>query len=379
MSYKAFQDWYKEGNIRHLLLQEYNGVLISPPFSTEKCKEYSKIAVYDNDVYHIETDLPPAVSKTNAMALVNDDVWMLPYAIYDDYNFVLQLENFKPHIHEIPQTGKGQFYSVASNGNSACSFPLGYEGTQFLIYIDSAGLKTVDFPTNNKKCHMGTVYCNGKYWSMPRGDDPGYNSLMSYDGNELSEHFVPVNNSISRKFTDAVVIDNTLYSLPFGETKGLNYIIEFNTSSGEFFLHDIGVIDFAKKFNAQVLVENSIIALPYGDEKTNDSNQGVVFDTVNKKVKSFEIAQNFGGKYRYRSGIEYKGHAWFFPSGTVNCPMYKIDTDGNFNTCHYPDVMFGRPVIYKDKIHCIVYNIKDHSCKIVTIEENFDLKEVAVL
>ena len=28
---------------------------------------------------------------------------------------------------------------------------------------------------------MGTVYCNGKYWSMPRGDVAGYNNLVSFD------------------------------------------------------------------------------------------------------------------------------------------------------------------------------------------------------
>ena len=41
--YKAFQDFYKEQSIKHMLLVEHNNELLSPPFATEKCKDYSKV------------------------------------------------------------------------------------------------------------------------------------------------------------------------------------------------------------------------------------------------------------------------------------------------------------------------------------------------
>jgi hypothetical protein len=379
MAYKAFQDFYKELSIKHLLLNEYQDVLVSPPFATEKCKDYNKIAVFDKKVYYIDTDLPAATSKTNAIANVNDSLWMVPYGIWDEYNVVLELKDFKPEYHHLDKKGKGQFYSIASNGNSACSFPLGYHGTQFLIYIDSNGVHTKDFVTEHTKCHMGTVYCNGKYWSMPRGDTANYQSLVSYDGQELKEYFVPALSNITRKFTDIVTVGNTLYSMPFGETKGLNSIIEFNTKSGEFFLHDIGVPDFAKKYNAQVLVDDVIIGLPYGDEHHTDSDYGVIFNTITKHSQSFKINEKFGGKYRYRSGIAFEGSAIFLPSGTPSCPIYKVDQDGQITSKHYPNLLFGRPALFKNKLFTIVYNLNSNRSFIVNINNNLDMKEVTDL
>ena len=97
--YKAFEDHYKEQPIRHLLLAEHNGALISPPFATELCKDYSKVAVInDRTVEYIDLDLGDATSKFNAVAKVGESSWLIPYAIWDDFNVVVQLENLTLHL-----------------------------------------------------------------------------------------------------------------------------------------------------------------------------------------------------------------------------------------------------------------------------------------
>jgi hypothetical protein len=377
--YKAFEDYYKEESIKHLLLTEHEDVLISPPFATELCRDYSKIAVYDGKVSYIELELVPSTSKTNATARVNDSTWLIPYGIWDEFNTVVELKDRTPIYHGIDRLGKGQFYSVASNGTSACSFPLGYENTSFLIYIDQQGLHTIDFETDNKKCHMGVAYCNGKYWSMPRGDLENYNSLVSYDGTTIERFNIPVKSSVTRKFTDIITVGNTLYSLPFGETAGLTSVIEFDTTSNKMITHELDVPDFAKKYNAQVLIEDCIIGLPYGDEHQNDSNWGIIFNTVTKKNKKFDIGISHGGKYRYRSGIEFKGRAIFLPAGTVGCPIISVDLEGYSVYKFYENIMFGRPTIYKDKLFSIVYNLNSKVSSIVEIDEYLNFKEVATL
>ena len=371
--YKAFEDFYKEATIKHLLLEQHNDVLISPPFATDKCKDYSKIAVYENNkIRFINLDLPPATSKTNAVAKVKDSSYLIPYAIWDDYNIVVQLTDNKVDYHELNKKGKGQFYSVASNGDKACSFPLGYEDTQYLIYIDDS-VKTVPLKNVPTKAHMGTVYCNDTFWSMPRSETNDYNNLVSYDGKEFTSYTLPKINNVSRKYSDIVVKENTLYSLPFGETAGLKTVIEFNTDSKEFKQHELDVPDYAKKFNSQVLIEDKIVGLPYGDEEHNDSNYGVIFDTTTKTSKAFDIELGFGGKYRYRSGIQYKGYAIFLPSGSPYCPIIRVDTSGNFITKLHDELLFGRPIIFKDKLYSIVYDIKTNRSSIVEINENLGL------
>ena len=63
MTYKAFQDWYVDGNIKHLVLYPYNDYLISPPFATKRCEKYNKILKYDGNISYIDTDLPPLQVK----------------------------------------------------------------------------------------------------------------------------------------------------------------------------------------------------------------------------------------------------------------------------------------------------------------------------
>lgn len=371
MTYKAFQDWYREGNIKHLILQEYNGSLISPPFATERCKEYNKIMKYNGEVSYIDTTLTPAVSKTNSVVEVNDSLYFIPYGIYEqDYNTILQLKNDEITYHQVEAKGKGQFYSGASNGTEAFSFPLGYSETQYGLHITDKP-RLVPF-SSVEKAHMGTVYCNGKFYSMPRGDNPGYNNLVSFDGKEFKYYHIPVDANVSRKYTDIIVFDSILYSLPYGEQRGLTEVVEFNTDTEEITLHKLNVPDYAKKFNSMVKLGTKIIGMPYGDEYCSDSNYGIVFDTVTKQSTSFDIGVYHGGKYRYRCGIAYKDYAVFFPTGTPQCPVFVIDEYGNkvkILNCH--SYMFGRPVIYRDKIHVLAYHITEETQHIFVFDEFF--------
>ena len=90
--YKAFEDYYKEENIKHLILHDWNGTLISPPFATEKCRDYSSLMFLDKGQTHfMNLDLPEATSKTNAVANVGESLWIVPYAIYDKLGKVVEV------------------------------------------------------------------------------------------------------------------------------------------------------------------------------------------------------------------------------------------------------------------------------------------------
>lgn len=370
MTYKAFQDWYREGNIKHLLLYPHNGYLISPPFATERCADYNKIMKYDGTVSYIDTDIPPCVSKTNTVVTVGDSSWFIPYGIYDEFNCVLELQGDTPIHHTIASSGNGQFYSGASNGTQAFSFPLGYSGTQYALHIKDGKPSLIPFEHSMPKAHMGTVYCNGKFWSMPRGDEPGYNDLISFDGTNFERYTIPVDRIISRKYTDLVSVGNTLYSLPFGETTGLTEVVEFDTDTKQIQLHRLAVPDFAKKYNSMVVCGLHIIGLPYGDEYFEDSNWGIVFNTVTKESKCFDIGITHGGKYRYRSGVAFYNLAVFFPGGTPQCPIIAVNTAGDVvYRKHYPNLMFGRPVIHLGKIHVVAYDILTEQQYLYTFDE----------
>jgi hypothetical protein len=210
---------------------------------------------------------------------------------------------------------------------------------------------------------------------MPRSDEPRYNTLLEFNGNEIVAHKIDgIDNSITRKYTDIIVKDNTLYALPFGETSGLNEIVEFDTDTKTCKLHTINGHDFAKKYNAGVLVGDSIVALPYGEDYNDDSNWGLVFDTVTKQSRQFDIGLKFGGKYRFRSGIEYKGSAYFFPSGTPTCPILKISSQGSIEAELYIDGwLLGRPIVYDDNLCVIGYNLSTKEHKVFAFDENLSL------
>lgn len=376
MKYKAFQDWYHEAKIRHLLLYVHGDSLISPPFATEQCKSYSRVLVWNGSVSYIDLELPPATSKTNAVIEVDGDLWFIPYGIYDNFNVVVQLKDFKPIYHYIDKPGRGQFYSAASSGHSGFSFPLGYEDTSYGIYITEGSVYTIDFDKGtNTKLHMGCVYSHGKFWSMPRSDELGYTDLVSYDGLSFEKYKVPNINNVTRKYTDLIAVDNKLYALPFGETSGLNDVVEFDINTKQFTLHPIGGPDFAKKYNTFVQVNRKIIGLPYGDEHSSDSSLGIVFDVDSKQSLQFDIGMSWGGKYRYRTGISYHGYGFFFPAGTPSCPILKIDQQGNVcGRLQLNNTMVGRPVIYDDQIYVMCYNVEDETQSILAFDKDLNYK-----
>lgn len=372
MQYKAFEDWYHEADIKHLVLQEYKGSLVSPPFATEKCKDYSTFVFFDGK--NIKLNLPNATSKTNACETINGDIWCVPYGIYDEFDVVVQIKDNQPIYHKLNFKGKGQFYSLATDGTTGFSFPLGYAGTNVGIYIND-GVKTIPLPVQGKKLHMGTVYCNGRYWSMPRSDDPGYNLLLSFDGERIESYPITgIDNSITRKYSDIIVVGKTLYALPFGETAGLNEIVEFDTTSNTLSIHPINGHDFAKKYNNGVYLNGKIVGLPYGEDYNDDSNWGIVFDTETKTSRQFDIGLKFGGKYRYRSGIAFNNHAYFFPAGTPSCPIIKLDSNGNIlRQVYMKDWLVGRPVIHNNLLKCISYNIFSKRHILCSFDENLNL------
>lgn len=362
MSYKAFQDFYIEEDIKHLVLHEHNGLLVSPPFCTEKCKKYSSVMVMnveENRKWFVDLDIPEATSKFNSVVSLNDSIWFIPYGIWDDFDVVVQLKNFKPIYHKIKKTGKGQFYSVATNGQTAFSFPLGYQDTSFCIYIKDDTVHTIDFQKEfHSKLHMGTVYCNGSYWSAPRGDTENYINLVKFDGKQIL--FFPLdlkNKKNTRKYSDLIVVENILYALPYGENSGTTEILEFDTITETYKLYDLDIPDFAKKFNTGVLVDDVIVAVPYGDEHQQNSNWGLIFNIKTKEYKIFDIGLTFGGKYRFRSGVNVNGKAVFLPTGSPACPILVIDKDGNVSKIDWnSNYILGRPIIYNNQIVTMCYD-----------------------
>lgn len=379
MTYKKFQDWYHQANIKHLLLYEHDGYLISPPFATKRCEDYNKIMKYDGTVSYIDTELPKGTSKTNSVINVDGSSWFIPYAIYDEFNTLLELKNETVIHHKLESSGKGQFYSGASNGTVGFSFPLGYEGTQYALLIKNNSVNLLPFTHTVSKAHMGTVYCNGKFYSMPRGDEPNYNNLVSYDGEKFEEYYVSVEAGVTRKFTDLIAVGNKLYSLPFGETSGLNEAIEFDTETKTFNNYKLDVVDFPKKFNCMVLLDDTIIGLPYGDKNDTNSRYGVIFDTVTKTNKSFDIGLTFGGKYRYRCGITFNNLAWFFPGGSPSCPIIVVDKFGKIiYERKFKHLMFGRPIVYKEKIYALAYEIESEKQMLYTFDTNFNITVIDI-
>lgn len=378
MKYKAFEDYYKEANIKHLVLIEYKGRLVSPPFATEHCKDYSKILVWYNTALYIDLDLPPATSKFNGVQVVGDSLWMIPYGIWDDFRYAVELNDYQATVHELGSYGKGQYYSLDGNNDTAFSFPLGYEGTDHCLLIKDNKITQVEFPAP-KKAHMGTVYCNQGYWSPPRSDDAGYTTIAGYrDDTFISVEVALSNKDVTRKYSDFIAKGNMLYALPFGETAGVNEIIEFNTETLEYKLYPVPS-DFAKKYNAGVLVGDVIIAVPYGDEHCNDSNIGIVFNTVDKTIKEFDIALSFGGKYRFRCGQEFNQHAVFFPTGTPLCPILVVDQQGNIKRkIPLENYLLGRPIKYKNKLATIAYELDTQCHYIMFLDSDLNLQFVSV-
>jgi hypothetical protein len=384
MTYKAFEDFYHDAEIKHLVLHKHEDYLISPPFCTEKCKDYNSVMTYkDGKFQFIELDLPSATSKFNGICSIDDDIWTIPYGIWDSFNVIVQLKNFKPIYHYIEKKGKGQFYSLATNGNQGFSFPLGYHDTAFAIHISNDQVELIDFETNNhKKMHMGTVYCNGRFWSPPRGDTEGYQNIVSYDGSIIETYAVEFDQThILRKYTDFIVRGHKLYALPFGQNGHLDQILVFDTETLTHELVRLELPMFFKKYNCGVLIGDTIIALPYGDKSQQCSNYGLVYNCETGKHKSFNIGDTlgFGGKYRFRCGFEYNGNAVFFPSGTPAIPLMVIDIQGNVIHQHYfSEYVLGRPTWYQDKLWTIAYHLETKQQFLFCISSDFTVEFIQI-
>lgn len=378
MKYKAFEDFYKENPIKHLILIEYNGSLVSPPFATDLCKDYSKLLIWNQVSKYIDLDLPPATSKFNGAEIINNSLWLIPYGIWDEFNIAVELKNETPIIHKLDKKGKGQYYSLAGDGHQGFSFPLGYSDTDFCLKIENDQIFQLEFPCP-KKAHMGTVYCNRGFWSPPRSDESGYSSIVGYRDNTFLSIELDIPKSNTRKYSDFIVKGDVLYSLPFGETPGMLDIIEFDTNTLEYRLHKLKILDFSKKYNCGVLVNDVIIALPYGDECENNSSLGLIFNTITKDYKVFDIGLGFGGKYRFRSGICFNQCAVFFPTGTPSCPIIVVDQEGHIHQKIFlENYLLGRPIYYQNKLATMAFEIDTGLNYIVFVDQDFNLQFVSV-
>jgi len=377
MSYKEFEDFYREATIKHLALFEHDGFLISPPFCTETCKDYSKVMVYKNkEIKFIDVDTPPATSKYNSMAAIEDSLFFIPYGIWDNFNTVLELRNFEPAYHEISSSASGQFYNLASDGKTAFSAPLGYDNVNFCIFIKNGKVTQVPVNTSDLKCHMGTVFLNGMYYSPPRGECVHYNKILKFNPEleEITQLEVPGLPKAKRKYSDFIAVKNKLYALPFGHLESLSDILVLDTDTDQIELINLDIPAFLKKYNTGVLVGEKIIALPYGHKEELSSNLGLVFDTETHDYFTFDIGSTFGGKYRFRSGVEFNGCALYLPTGSPNAEIMSVNTEGKivFRTI-MKDYVLGRPVIYYDKVCTMAYNINSKDHYLFSLDKNFTI------
>ena len=326
MTYKSFEDFYREAEIKHLVIWEDNDVIISPPFCTDQCKDYSKILLLTDKLNYVYADTPPATSKFNSMAKVNNSLWFAPYGIWDEFNTVLELRENIAISHTIDSSAKGQFYSLASNGTSAFAAPLGYEAVSFALFIKDGNVKQIPMPVSGElKKHMGTVWCNGHYWSPPRGEGYDYNQILKFNPDTEELSFIDVNLPIARrKYSDFIVVGNKLFALPLGRDYELNHVLVLDTTNDSTELVELNVPKFIKKYNAGVLLGNTIVAMPYGHKDSGDANNGLLFNVNTYEHSTFNVGQSFGGKYRFRSGVEFNGLAVFFPSGSQNTEMVAV-------------------------------------------------------
>jgi hypothetical protein len=385
MGYKAFEDFYREAEIKHLVLHQHGDYLVSPPFCTDKCKDYNGFMFYRDGIFEfLELDLPAATSKFNGICSIGDSIWTIPYGIFDNFHTILQIKDRTPIYHTIDKPGKGQFYSLASDNAQAFSFPLGYEDTAFAIHIKGNEIVLHDFDTHgHRKMHMGTVYCNGRFWSPPRGDTEGYINIVSFDGVNIVTYPVEFDQThILRKYTDFIVRGNLLYALPFGQNGHLDQVLIFDTDTNTYRLQQINSPVFFKKFNCGVLVDNTIIALPYGDKSQSTSNHGLAYNCDTGKSRSFDINEslNFGGKYRFRSGIAFDGHAVFFPTGSPAAPLIVVDKEGNIiHRQYYSDYVLGRPIMYRGRVWTIAYEIETKKQFLFALNGSFVAEFIPIL
>jgi hypothetical protein len=385
MTYKSFEDYYREAEIKHLVLFKHNGCLISPPFCTDRCKDYSRVMIYKNGSCNwIDVDTPPATSKYNSMISIGNSVFFAPYGIWDKFNTVLEI-NFdtdKEVYHTINSTAMGQFYNMASDGNTAFSAPLGYEEVSFSLFIKDGQVKQIPMPnTGELKKHMGTVWANGFYWSAPRGESYDYDQILKFNPTTEELSFIAADlPKARRKYSDFIIAGDKLFSLPLGRDFDLHQMLIVDTLTDNVELVDLNVPRFVKKYNAGVLLDDVIIALPYGHKDNGDANFGLVFNTITYEHSIFDIGLTFGGKYRFRSGVEYNGVAVFLPTGTPNADIIVVDKTGAIlfrkNLLEY---ILGRPIVHEGLIHTIAYNVITKKHSVLTVDSNYTLNFIEFL
>ena len=384
MSYKSFEDYYREAEIKHLVLFKHGNYLISPSFCTDKCKEYSRVLIYkDGGVVWFDVDTPPATSKYNSMISIGSSAFFAPYGIWDEFNTVLELDVCgagKATYHTLDSTAKGQFYNMASDGTTAFSAPLGYEEVSFGLFIKDGKIKQIPFPvTSELKKHMGTVWSNGYYWSAPRGESYDYNQILKFNPDTEELSFITANlPKTRRKYSDFIVAGNKLFALPLGRDIELRQMLVVDTTTDNIELVDLNVPTFVKKYNAGVLLDNVIVALPYGHKDNGDANYGLVFNIDTYEHSVFDIGLTFGGKYRFRSGIEYNGVAIFLPTGTPNADIIVVDKTGTILfRKSLPEYILGRPLVHNGLVYTLAYNVLTKQHSILTIDSsytfNFDI------
>ena len=378
MAYKSFEDFYREASIKHLIVFEHNGTIISPPFCTDTCKDYSNVLFYkDGGLAYRSVDTPLATSKFNSMAVVDNSLWFAPYGIWDKFNAVLEIKDGKPITHYIDSTAKGQFYNLASNGTSAFSAPLGYDTVGFALFIKDGKVKQIPMPDNGElKKHMGVVYHNGHYWSPPRGEGYDYNQILKFNPDTEQLSFITVDlPKARRKYSDFIIAGDKLFALPLGRDLELNHMLIVNTLTDETELVELNVPKFVKKYNAGVLLGDTIVAMPYGHKEDKENNYGLLFNTKTYEHSIFDVGQEFGGKYRFRCGVEFNGVAVFFPTGSQNVELIAVNKDGNIVWKKlFDEYVFGRPIVYNNRVMTIAYQIETKQHYMFSLTSTFEAR-----
>lgn len=378
MTYKSFEDYYREATIKHLVLFKHGDYLISPPFCTDTCKDYSNVLVYKDGQFNlIPVDTPLATSKYNSMVSIRDSMFFAPYGIWDNFNTLLELRNWKPVYHEIDSTSKGQFYNLASDGVTAFAAPLGYEPVSFCLFIKDGSVKQIPVPHSEVlKRHMGSVYLNGSYYSPPRGETLDYNCILKFD--TITEQVTMIEVAdlplSKRKYSDFIAVGDKLYALPFGREQYLQHLLILDTKDDSVELVELNVPKFMKKYNAGVVLDNVIVAMPYGHKDDGDANFGLLFNTTTHEHSTFNVGKSFGGKYRFRSGIEFNGLAAFLPTGTPNADIIIVSKTGEILfRKDLPEYILGRPIVHNNLIHTVAYNVISKKHFILTIDQSYEL------
>ena len=375
MTYKSFEDFYREAKIKHLVLWQDNDNLISPPFCTDNCKDYSKVMILKDNLDFIDIDTPRATSKFNAMARIDDSLWFVPYGIWDQFNVIIEIKNNIPITHYINSSSKGQFYNLASNGTSAFSAPLGYDTVSFALFIKNGEIKQIPMPDNGElKKHMGVVFHNNHYWSPPRGEGYDYNQILKFNPDTEELNFIEVDLPKSRrKYSDFIISGDKLFALPLGRDFELNHMLIVDTKTDSVELIKLNVPRFVKKYNAGVLLQDTIVAMPYGHKDDKENNYGLLFNTKTYEHSTFDIGQEFGGKYRFRSGVEFNNLAVFFPTGSPNVEIIAIDINGNIVWKNlFREYVFGRPIVYNNKVITLAYHIETKKHYLFSLMSSFE-------